>query len=69
MVKQKFGQNMSDNEKTSLRNLVHAKHESIISNDNTDKNVGAADADKNTYHFNMSDNWGMFKLIKSISQK
>ena len=45
MVKQKFGQNMSNKEKSALRNLIHAKNKSIVIND-TDKNMGAADADK-----------------------
>ena len=45
VVKQKFGQNMSNKEKSALRNLIHAKNTSIVIND-TDKNMGAADADK-----------------------
>ena len=39
MVKQKFGQNISNKEKLALRNLIR------IIND-TDKNMGAAAADK-----------------------
>ena len=45
VVKQKFGQNMSNKEKSALGNLIHAKNKSIVIND-TDKNMGAADADK-----------------------
>jgi len=45
VVKQKFGQNISNKEKSALRNLIRAKNKSIIIND-TDKNMGAADADK-----------------------
>ena len=45
MVKQKFGQNMSNKEKSALRNLIRAKNKSIVIND-TDKNMGAADSDK-----------------------
>ena len=45
MVKHKFGQNISNKEKTALRNLIRAKNKSIVIND-TDKNMGAADADK-----------------------
>ena len=36
---------MSNKEKTALRNLIRAKNTKIIIND-TDKNMGAADADK-----------------------
>ena len=45
MVKQKFGQNMSNKEKSALRNLIRAKNNSLVIND-TDKNMGASDADK-----------------------
>ena len=45
MIKHKFGQNISNKEKSELRNLVRAKNKSIVIND-TDKNMGAADADK-----------------------
>ena len=45
MVKPKCGQNISNKEKSALRNLVRAKNKSIIIND-TDKNMGAAEADK-----------------------
>ena len=45
VVKQKFGQNMSNKEKSALRNLISAKKKSVVIND-TDKNMGAADADK-----------------------
>jgi len=33
MVKQKFGQNISNKEKTALRNLIRAKNKSIVIND------------------------------------
>ena len=36
---------MSNKEKSALRNLIRAKNKSIVIND-TDKNMGAADADK-----------------------
>ena len=45
MEKTKNVQNMSNKEKTALRNLIRAKNTKIIIND-TDKNMGAADADK-----------------------
>ena len=45
MVKQKFGQNISNEEKSALRNLIRAKNSSIVIND-TDKNMGAVDAVK-----------------------
>ena len=45
MGKQKFGQNISNKEKAAQQNLICAKNKSIVIND-TDKNVGAADADK-----------------------
>ena len=45
MVKHKFGRNISNEEKSALRNLIRAKNKSIVIND-TDKNMGAADADK-----------------------
>ena len=45
MTKTKTTQNISDKEKTALRNLIRAKNTKIIIND-TDKNMGAADADK-----------------------
>ena len=37
---------MSNKEKTALRNLIKTKNDKIVIND-TDKNMGAADADKN----------------------
>ena len=45
VAKQKFGQNISKKEKTALRNLIRAKNKSLVFND-TDKNMGTADADK-----------------------
>ena len=45
MVKHKFGQNISNKEKSALRNLIHAKNKSIVIN-NMDENMGAVDADK-----------------------
>ena len=45
MVKQKFGQKMSNKEKSALRNLIRAKNKSIVIKD-TDKNMGAADVEK-----------------------
>ena len=45
MEKSKITQNMSNKEKTALRNLISAKNTKIVMN-NTDKNMGAADADK-----------------------
>ena len=45
-VKQKFGQNISNKEKSALRNLIRAKNKSIVIKD-TDKNMGAEeDKDK-----------------------
>ena len=44
-IHKKVGQNISNKEKTALRNLVRAKNKEIIIND-TDKNMGAVDADK-----------------------
>ena len=40
-----IGQNISNKEKTALRQLIRAKNNKIVIND-TDKNMGAADADK-----------------------
>ena len=40
-----IGQNFSNKEKNALRNLIRAKNNTIVIND-TDKNMGAADADK-----------------------
>ena len=45
VVKQKFGQNIPNKEKSALRNLIRAKNKSIIINI-TDKKMGAVDADK-----------------------
>ena len=45
MEKTKNVQNMSNKEKTALRNLIRAKNTKIIIND-TDKNMGATDLDK-----------------------
>ena len=45
MTKTKTAQNMSNKEKIALQNLIRAKNTKIIIND-TDKNMGAADADK-----------------------
>ena len=45
MIKAKTKQNISNKEKTALRNLIRAKNTKIIIND-TDKNIWAADADK-----------------------
>ena len=39
------GQNISNKEKTALGKLIRAKNNTIVIND-TDKNMGAADADK-----------------------
>ena len=44
-IHEKVGQNISNKEKTALRNLIRTKNKEIIIND-TDKNMGAADADK-----------------------
>ena len=44
-IHDKIGQNISNKEKTALRNLVCAKNNKIVIND-TDKNMGAANADK-----------------------
>ena len=40
-----IGQNISNKEKTALKNLIHAKNNKIVIN-KIDKNMGAADADK-----------------------
>ena len=40
-----IGQNISNKEKTALRKLISAKNNKVVIND-TDKNMGAADADK-----------------------
>ena len=49
MIKSKIhdivGQNISNKEKTAQRKLIHTKNNKIVIND-TDKNMGAADADK-----------------------
>ena len=45
MKKEKSLQNLSNKEKTALRNLIKIKNIKIIISD-TDKNMGAADADK-----------------------
>ena len=46
MVKQKFGQNISNKEKSALRNLIHAKNKYIVVKD-ADKNMGTEeDANK-----------------------
>ena len=44
-IHEKVGQNISNKEKTSLKKLILAKNKNIVIND-TDKNMGAADADK-----------------------
>ena len=45
MAKEKSLQNLSNKEKTALRNLNKTKNDKIIIND-MDKNMGAADVDK-----------------------
>ena len=45
MEKSKIVENMSNKEKTALRNLISAISTKIVIND-TDKNMGAADTDK-----------------------
>ena len=50
MKKEKSSQNLSNKEKTALRNLIKTKNDKIIIND-TDKNMGAADADKSDVIF------------------
>ena len=50
MEKEKSLQNCSHKEKTMLRNLMKTKNNKIIIND-TDKNIGAADADKSDVIF------------------
>ena len=62
MVKQKFGQNISNKEKTALRNLIRTKSKSIVIND-TDKNMGAADADKSDVISECERQLGTSKLI------
>ena len=54
-IHEKVGQNISNKEKTALRNLVRAKNINIVIND-TDKNMGAADADKKTWLMHALDN-------------
>ena len=44
-IHEKVGQNISNKEKTALRKLICTKNNKIVVND-TDKNMGAADADK-----------------------
>ena len=50
-IHDKIGQNIPDKEKTALKNLIRAKNNKIVTND-TDKNMGAADTDKNTWFLN-----------------
>ena len=50
MKKEKSSQNLSNKEKTALRNLIKTKNDKIVIND-TDKNMGAADADKSDVIF------------------
>ena len=46
VIKQKIGQNISNKEKTALRNLIRTKNKSIVIKD-ADKNMGTEeDADK-----------------------
>ena len=67
-LKQKFGQNISNKEKTALKNLIRAKNESIVIND-TDKNMGAADADKEDVIFVCVRRLGDIKTSFKISEE
>ena len=66
MIKSKIhdniGQNISNKEKTALEKLIRAKNNTIVIYD-TDKNMGAADADKKTWFLNAQDNYQILKHI------
>ena len=67
-IKQKFGQNISNKEKTALRNLIRAKNKSLVFND-TDKNMGTADADKTDVIFECERQLGDIKTYLKISEE
>ena len=50
MKKEKRSQNLSNKENYALRNLIKTKNDKIVMND-TDKNMGAADANKSDVIF------------------
>ena len=68
MIKQKFGQNISNKEKTALGNLIRTKNKSIVIND-TDKNMGAADADKSDVISECERQLGDIKTYLKISEE
>ena len=69
MVKQKFGQNISNKEKSALRNLFRTKNKSIVIKD-TDKNMGAEeDADKTDVISECERQMGDIKTYLKISEE
>ena len=66
MIKSKIhdniGQNISNKEKTALRKIIRAKNNKIVIID-TNKNMGAADADKKTWFLYAQDNYQILKHI------
>ena len=55
-------------EKSALQNLTHAKNKSIVIND-TDENMGAADADKTNVILNCVRQLGDIKTYFKISEE
>ena len=67
MKNEKSSQNISNKEKTALRNLIKTKNEKIVIND-TDKNMGAADADKSDVIFECIRQLGDVKTYSKRSE-
>ena len=67
MKKEKSSQNLSNKEKTALRKSDKAKNDKIIIN-NTDKNMGAADAEKSDVIFECIRQLSDFKTYYKLSE-
>ena len=67
MKNEKSSQNISNKEKTALRNLIKTKNEKIVIND-TDKNMGCAHADKSDVIFECIRQLGDVKTYSKRSE-
>ena len=63
-----IGQNISNKEKTALRKLISAKNNTIVIDD-TDKNMGAADADKKDVVFECARQLSDIKTNLKLSEE
>ena len=67
-IHDKIGLNISNKEKTALKNLTRAKNNKIVIYD-TDKNMGTADADKKDVVFECARQLGDIKTYFKLAEE